>query len=584
MRPGRGQPLSRRRLHARRLGLVPRPQLAHRHPAGGAAGNLLRPDGGFLCRRPPGPARPGDPPAHRLQDRFGADGSRPAAGARGADSVRRSPPWPQQAGLAATARLPAPSRPALPSRPRRQGHRAGLRHIDDGEAKEARTNARRTAAYAHRCPRFGSRRRPGHERGRPVLPRPARRGGAGRGRARPPRPLRRHPAAHRGAGGRRPVPDGRRAPRRRPPAGLSALHADRPPVHAAAVRRPRGARAPVERGARGAGLRRRVLLRPAAAGVAGAGPDRGVALRRLGAVLVAGHHRRGLHPERAALLRHLRAGAAGRPRPAPGMAPVVRRRRVGGGARQPLAVDGAGHAGSGAGPAAGLAGRAAPAAPAARGRPRGRPPALRVDGLALAPGAARQLLWVHRHLERAVVLRQPGRLRRRRRQPQRGVERPLGVRGVVRGRPRAADHPAGVRPRAVRPPDAGPPRRPRGGRRRRLGRPRPARKQPRADGAARVRLRRVPAGAVPALSVGLLRSGRPLGGGGSGGSGGPPAGVGGGPVARGRGRHASGAAVRSRVRRGGGAGGGRSWSWRRRPRAGGSTTGRAATSRNGTRR
>ena len=47
------------------------------------------------------------------------------------------------------------------------------------------------------------------------------------------------------------------------------------------------------------------------------------------------------------------------------------------------------------------------------------------------------------------------------------------VPGVVRGRPRAADDPAGVRPRAVRPRDAGPPRRPRGGRRRGLGGPRP---------------------------------------------------------------------------------------------------------------
>ena len=68
------------------------------------------------------------------------------------------------------------------------------------------------------------------------------------------------------------------------------------------------------------------------------------------------------------------------------VAPVVRRRRVGGGARQPLAADGAGHAGARPRPAAGLARRAAPAAATAGGRPRERGSALRVDGVAVAPG------------------------------------------------------------------------------------------------------------------------------------------------------------------------------------------------------
>ena len=80
--------------------------------------------------------------------------------------------------------------------------------------------------------------------------------------------------------------------------------------------------APVERGARGAGLRCRVLLRPAAAGVVPPGTDRGVALRRLGAVLVSGHHHRGLHPQRAAVLRRVRPGAGGRAQPGARVAPV----------------------------------------------------------------------------------------------------------------------------------------------------------------------------------------------------------------------------------------------------------------------
>ena len=209
------------------------------------------------------------------------------------------------------------------------GRCAGRGHADDGQGQAEKAPARRRRAV--RCaPRFtrnGCRRGTGDgaaSRWPPGCRRP------GCGGSRPPRALCRHPAAHGGSGGRRPVPDGRRASRHRPPSGLPDLHAHRPPVHPAAVRRDGVPRAPLERSAGGAGLRRRLRLRATAGRVAPAGPDRGMASWRLGAVLVAGHHHRGLHAERAAVLRDLGAGDAGCPGPAAPMGPLVRRRCLGG--------------------------------------------------------------------------------------------------------------------------------------------------------------------------------------------------------------------------------------------------------------
>ena len=223
-----------------------------------------------------------------------------------------------------------------------------------------------------------------------------------------------------------------------------------------AVRGPGVPRAPVQRGARRSRLRRRLRVRTAAARLAGTGSDRGLAVRRLGAVLVAGDHRRGLHPQCPAVLRRLCPGAAGRPGPAARMAARGCRGRLGGGSRQPLALDGAGDTRAARGAPAGLAGCAAPSAAAARGGPPDRRPAVCVDGLAVSAGAAHQLLRLHRHLERVLVLHQPAGLQRNRHQPQRGLGRPLVVSGVVRRRSRAADDPAGIRACAAGSGGAGP--------------------------------------------------------------------------------------------------------------------------------
>ena len=273
--------------------------------------------------------------------------------------------------------------------------------VDDGqgEAKETPARCRRLGGAGNSG--AGSRRAPRTRR-------------AGRRSSRPPRAVRRHPSAHRRARRRRPVPDGRRAPRRRPPPRLSPAHADRPPAHAAPGRS-RAPGSPVERGARRAGLRRGVRLRKAAPRDPGTGPDRGVAVRGFRAVLVAGHRHRGLHPQRPAVLRRLRAPAARRAASAARAAARGRRGRLGGGLGQPLATDGAGHPRPRPGSPARLAGRAAPPAATARRGPGRRGPALRVDGLAVAAGAVHQLLRPHRELGGVLVLLQPGGLQRRRR-------------------------------------------------------------------------------------------------------------------------------------------------------------------------
>ena len=168
---------------------------------------------------------------------------------------------------------------------------------------------------------------------------------------------------------------------------------------------------------------------------------------------------------------------------------------------------------------------------------------------------------------------------RRRRQPQRGVERPLG---------RSSAWFAADLVRQTTLPgfalalfglcDAGPPRRPRRGPlgRRGLGRRRPSRQQPRADPAARVRLRRVPRwrcsgpirwSATEWPPCGWRRVWSGLAG--------RLPGVGGGPVARGRGRACFQALRSARAScRAGGAGGGRvlvavsaSASWRANDRS-----------------
>ena len=93
------------------------------------------------------------------------------------------------------------------------------------------------------------------------------------------------------------------------PRPLPPLHPRLPPVHAAPVRHPGGLGAPVDAvpGALACALVA-VCARPARR-LAVRGAGRGLAARRVGALLVAGDHRRGLHAERVAVLRRLRAPA-----------------------------------------------------------------------------------------------------------------------------------------------------------------------------------------------------------------------------------------------------------------------------------
>ena len=283
------------------------------------------------------------------------------------------------------------------------GRCAGPHPDDDGEAEEARIDGQggapggRPRLDATRGRRPGRCRRPRGGRGGAVPRRPTRRGGAGCVGAGPACPVRLHAATDSRVRRRQPVPVGRRAPRRRPPAGPSPLHADRPPVHATAVRRPRVPRAPVQRDARRSRLRRRVRLRPVVARVAGTRSDRCLAVWRLRTVLVAGHHSRGLHPQCSVVLRHLRAGAVRRPGPATRMAACGSCGGLGGRSRQPLALVGAGNTRAARGATAGSVGCAGPSTAAARGGPPDRRDPIRVDGLAVSAGSAHQLLRLHRH-------------------------------------------------------------------------------------------------------------------------------------------------------------------------------------------
>ena len=137
-------------------------------------------------------------------------------------------------------------------------------------------------------------------------------GSARSGGARSARAVRRDPAAHGGAGGRRPVPDGGGVARRRASSRLPPLHPRLPPVHAAPVRDAGVLGPPVERRPRRPCLRDGGGVRAPVRRLARRGARRGLAVRSVGALLVAGDHRRGLHVERAAVLRRLRARAARR--------------------------------------------------------------------------------------------------------------------------------------------------------------------------------------------------------------------------------------------------------------------------------
>ena len=211
-------------------------------------------------------------------------------------------------------------------------------------------------------------------------------------------------------------------------------------------------RARVERGARRPGLRRPILLRPAAARVVAAGPDCGVGV---GAVLVAGHRHRGLHAQRAALLRCFALAL-----------------RV---ARNPLRwwPCGASPSLGGASLAShwplmvlatpGLALALLPVWRAVLPRL----PRLLAAALASAVLPYAWMVWLSHQgpaisfygpietVGRVLVPRRPAGLRRRRRQPQRLLGRPRGVPGVVRGRPRAANDAPGDGARGARPPRVG---------------------------------------------------------------------------------------------------------------------------------
>ena len=221
-----------------------------------------------------------------------------------------------------------------------------------------------------------------------------------------------------------------------PIAGISALHAGH--LFTRLVR-PRS-RASVQRcSARWRGA----AAGAAAARVAVPGPHRGVALP----VSEAGRRRSSprLHPQRAALPRPM-GSCCGRPGPPARMAPASRR-RLGGGSRQPLAADGAGHA-----------------------RPRPGPAAVWRDVLPRLPRRGTALVtaalpypWMVWRSHQAPVISFYGSIDMERRPAaataaSTSAPAPAGATagrsGVVRG-PRAADDPAGVRARPARPRGAG---------------------------------------------------------------------------------------------------------------------------------
>ena len=180
---------------------------------------------------------------------------------------------------------------------------------------------------------------------------------------------------------------------------------------------------------------------------------------------------------------------------------------------QPLAADGVGDARpAGRGPAS----ASAVAPPAAAARPGGGRlcgSAVCVDGGALVAGAAHQLLRVNRRLGGVLALRQPQRLRRRGREPQRGMGRPVRVSRMVRHTSAVAVDAPGLRAGRVRPVDAAPPPAVRGGDAQRgilLGLP--GQQRP-VDRPARVRLRRLQRGGLPPVFAGVLRPRRGLAGG-----------------------------------------------------------------------
>src|SRR5581483_7666315 len=145
-------------------------------------------------------------------------------------------------------------------------------------------------------------------------PPPARRLAAGGPRrACPLCPLCGERTSQRGARGRRAFHPLELLPRHRAPAGLSAFHADRPSLHRLAFRLRRVPRTPGERAVRRFDLRRSLALCPRAGCRALAGVPGRAWPRPFPGLLVAGHHRRGLHAQHLLLRLASVHGAAGLP-------------------------------------------------------------------------------------------------------------------------------------------------------------------------------------------------------------------------------------------------------------------------------